>query len=121
MRKHVRHSKYDPLCEEVELLQTTPTYAHIRSASGREQTVSLRDLAPLPPILHDNNDSGLNLNISSSESPIEDTVNVDNDRSSYVADNTETPVKTPVSDVSDNKGPRRSSRPRKQTDFYKAG
>jgi len=48
LRKHIRKSKYDPLCEEVELVRVTPTYAQVRYQSGREQTVSLRDLAPLP-------------------------------------------------------------------------
>ena len=48
LRKHARTSKYDPICEEVELLDATPTYAKVKFDSGREQTVSLRDLAPLP-------------------------------------------------------------------------
>ena len=48
LRKHARTSKYDPICEEVELLEATPTYAKVKLDSGREQTVSLRDLAPLP-------------------------------------------------------------------------
>ena len=48
LKKHVRASKYDPLCEEVDLIHVTPSYAQVRLKSGREQTVSLRDLAPLP-------------------------------------------------------------------------
>ena len=47
-RRHVRRSKYDPWCDEVELIEANPCYAKIRHRSGREQTVSLRDLAPLP-------------------------------------------------------------------------
>ena len=48
LRKHTWSSKYDPLCEEVELVNITPTYAQVKHKSGLEQTVSLRDLAPLP-------------------------------------------------------------------------
>ena len=48
VKTHVRSSKYDPWVEECEILHATPTYAQIRTAKGKEQTVSLRDLAPLP-------------------------------------------------------------------------
>ena len=47
-KRHVRRSKYDPWCDEVELIEANPCYAKIRHQSGKEQTVSLRDLAPLP-------------------------------------------------------------------------
>lgn len=47
LRRHVRASKYEPLVEEVELLQAAnPTYAHVRLPDGRETTVSVRHLAP---------------------------------------------------------------------------
>ena len=46
MKKHVRTSKYDPLVEEVELLESNPEYAHVRLQDGRETTVSTRHLAP---------------------------------------------------------------------------
>ena len=46
MRRHVRHSKYDPLVEEVDLVEANPLYAFVRHPDGRESTVSLRDLAP---------------------------------------------------------------------------
>ena len=55
LRKHVRKSKYDDLCEEVEIVNVNPTYAQVKLQSGREQTVSLRDLAPLPPVQTENN------------------------------------------------------------------
>ena len=48
VRKQVRKSKYDDWVEECDILHVTPTYAQIRTDSGKEQTVSLRDLAPLP-------------------------------------------------------------------------
>ena len=46
LRRWNRQSKYDPLVEEVELLDTNPEYAHVKFANGRESTASLRDLAP---------------------------------------------------------------------------
>ena len=48
LRRFVRDSKYEPSVSEVELLETKPTYAHVRHADGRESTVSLKHLAPLP-------------------------------------------------------------------------
>ena len=48
LRKHARKSKYDPLCEEVDLIEVNPAYAKVKMQSGQEATVSLRDLAPLP-------------------------------------------------------------------------
>lgn len=41
-----RQSKYDPLVEEVTLLEANPEYAHVRMPDGRETTVSIRHLAP---------------------------------------------------------------------------
>lgn len=52
LKRHVRKSKYDPLVDEVDLINVTPTYAHVKHPSGLEQTVSLRDLAPLPAALN---------------------------------------------------------------------
>jgi len=46
MKKHVRQSKYDPLVEEVELIEANPNYATVRLQNGHETTVSLRHLAP---------------------------------------------------------------------------
>ena len=46
MKKMVRQSKYDPLVEEVELLDANPQYARVRLGDGRETTVSLKHLAP---------------------------------------------------------------------------
>lgn len=48
LRRHVRTSKYDPLVDEVEILQTNPCYARVSMPNGKERTVSLRDLAPMP-------------------------------------------------------------------------
>lgn len=54
VKKHIRSSKYDPWVEECEIVHATPSYAQIRTSSGKEQTVSLRDLAPLPNSDHVN-------------------------------------------------------------------
>lgn len=48
LKKHVRHSKYDPLVEEAELIEANPLYSFIRLQNGTETTVSNRHLAPLP-------------------------------------------------------------------------
>ena len=52
MRNFYRRSKYDPLTEEVELLEANTEYAHVRRDSGQETTISLRHLAPCasPPL-----------------------------------------------------------------------
>ena len=42
----VRHSKNDPLVQEVELLDMNSTYTHIRYGDGHESTILLHDLAP---------------------------------------------------------------------------
>lgn len=47
MKRPVRHSKYEPLVEEVLLLEGNPEYSHIRFPDGRETTVSSRHLAPV--------------------------------------------------------------------------
>ena len=48
LRRFVRQSKSDPLCDEVELLKANPNFAHVRLNDGRETTVALKDLAPCP-------------------------------------------------------------------------
>ena len=47
LKRHVRTSKYDPIVDEVELLEANMQYAHVRMPDGRESTVSLRHLAPV--------------------------------------------------------------------------
>ncbi len=48
LRRHVKHSKYEPRCDEVQIIDINPSHARIRHPAGLEQVVSLRDLAPLP-------------------------------------------------------------------------
>ena len=57
MRKNVRLSKYEPLVEEVELLECNPQYAHVRHANGKESTVSIRHLAPPGAAVQANDES----------------------------------------------------------------
>ena len=45
LKKHFRKSKYNPLIEEVKLIETNSQYAHIRYPNGKETTVSVRHLA----------------------------------------------------------------------------
>uniref|UniRef100_A0A5S6QP92 Uncharacterized protein n=1 Tax=Trichuris muris TaxID=70415 RepID=A0A5S6QP92_TRIMR len=63
LKKLVRLNKWDPLVEEVELLEANPQYACVRLPNGRESTVSLRHLAPAgsPSIEmeHENKDEAL--------------------------------------------------------------
>ena len=47
LKRNVRNSKYDPIVDEVELVDANPQYAHVRLPDGRESTVSLRQLAPV--------------------------------------------------------------------------
>ncbi|GAA51874.1 hypothetical protein CLF_106941, partial [Clonorchis sinensis] len=46
MRRNTRSSKFEPVVEEVELLECNPEYAYVRHSNGTEETVSLRHLAP---------------------------------------------------------------------------
>ena len=39
-----------PFVDEVELIDVSPIYAHIRHEEGRESTVSLKDIAPCPQV-----------------------------------------------------------------------
>ena len=50
LHRFVRHSETDPLIDEVDLTDITPSYAHIRHRDGRESTVALRDLAQCPSV-----------------------------------------------------------------------
>ena len=48
VRRHNRKSKYTPIVSEVDLVSVNPSFARVRYPCGREDSVSLRDLAPLP-------------------------------------------------------------------------
>ena len=55
LRRFVRHTKNDPLMDEVHLMDINPSYAHIRYPDGRESTVSIKNLSAYwaPPIAVD--------------------------------------------------------------------
>ncbi|KAK3862620.1 hypothetical protein Pcinc_031532 [Petrolisthes cinctipes] len=46
LKRQVRTCKTDPLIDEVELIHANPQYAHIRHPDGKEDTVSIKHLAP---------------------------------------------------------------------------
>ena len=48
LRRFVRSHENEPLVDQVQLLESNPTYASIKYPDGRESTVSVRDLAPCP-------------------------------------------------------------------------
>ena len=52
MKRHVRRSKYEPLVEEVEILDVNPQTSHVRTLNGHEMTVSNRHLAPIGDSSH---------------------------------------------------------------------
>ena len=53
LKRNVRVSKQEPLCDEVQILNVNPNYAHIRTADGQEKTVSLSKLSqPGEPLLN---------------------------------------------------------------------
>ena len=57
LKRQVRHSKTEPIVDEVELLQANPQYAHIRYLDGRETTISTRHLAPAGKVATDEGES----------------------------------------------------------------
>ena len=46
IKRFVRHSKSDPLVDEVKIIHVNRNYAQVRCPNGREMTVSLRNLVP---------------------------------------------------------------------------
>ena len=48
LRRFNPQSKYEPLVEEVQLLETNPTHARVRYPDGRECGISLTDVSPCP-------------------------------------------------------------------------
>ncbi|GFT40546.1 putative retrovirus-related pol polyprotein from transposon opus [Trichonephila clavipes] len=46
MKNQMRANKYEPIVQEVELIEANPDYAHVKLGDGRETTVSIRHLPP---------------------------------------------------------------------------
>ena len=65
--------------DEVDLLQANPQYAHVQYADGRETTVSLHHLVPLPEdIFHPNNIlPEPNIQVGSCSLPCDELLNED--------------------------------------------
>lgn len=81
LRRHVRN-KAGPLVEEVDLLEANPCYAHVRFRSGREDTVSLRDLAPVATTKVDNSSSSDSVLVEMAPEtniPVEDQISAEDD------------------------------------------
>jgi hypothetical protein len=90
LKKQQRLSKYDPLVEEVELLECNPQYAHVRLPNGKEETVSVRHLAP-----RNNGDFDSENSIPISDQPpsVEDRLEADSQTSENIdSDNTDCPT-----------------------------
>ena len=45
LKRFTCNSKYDPLVEEVELLEANPRYNHVRFSTGSEDTVANKHFA----------------------------------------------------------------------------
>ena len=89
LRRFVRRSKYEPLVDEVDLIEANPMYAYIRYPDGRESTVNIRDLAPCgapseqdipavdqsnglsvqPPVINDLSDSSNDQHLIANDAP----------------------------------------------------
>ena len=112
LKRHVRTSKYDPLVDKVELIQASPSHAHVRLQNGREVTVSLRDMAPFgeKEIL---DDVGLQL-LNNTELLPEENVNNFKSLSDKVV--TDSSAENKLVNVSEQQVLRRSTRERRPPD-----
>ena len=48
LRRFVRHTKNDPLVDEVHLIDINSSYDHIRYPDGRDSTISIKDVSACP-------------------------------------------------------------------------
>ena len=134
LKCHTNSSKYSPKVEEVDILHVNPSYSHVRTAGGREITVSNKHLAPLAAGEGGVGDAGVNISehYDLSENltenlPIvhenEPIITITNDDTCKIKVNVDTPVNldTPEVDSTNNIGTenlRRSSRNRSKPDHY---
>ena len=73
-KRQVRHSKYEPLVDEVDLLEANPQYSHIRFPSGNESTVSTKYLAPMGNLSEVEGETALQNSTPSAEAEKPDAV-----------------------------------------------
>lgn len=130
LRRHVRSSKYDPLVDEVELLEANHQYAHIRYADGRESTVSTHDLAPAGDTAADDDVTPYQMSESLTEltdNSLHDAAPTDEQTNTATNDNSENMTdhlaSTPSHDTPTDVNPpapvlRRSERQRRAPDRY---
>jgi len=122
------------MVEEVDLVHATPSYARVRFPTGRENTVSLRDIAPSQHAITfspDGSGTLVNLEVNADASALSDASYACN----RVCDNGETPddsdftnagetplAEVPSPEMPDNVsgGVRRSTRQRMPVDRYGA-
>ena len=83
LRRFVRRSKYDPLVDEVDLIEANPSYAYIRYPDGRESSVNIRDLAPCGEVVEES-------------AAVEETVNVESPSEQGVVSERAESVPTPA-------------------------
>ena len=112
LKRHVRTSKYDPLVDEVKLIQASPTHARVRLQNGREVTVSLRDVAPFgeKEVL---DDVGLQPSNNTELLPEE---NLNNSQSSYDKVVTDSSAENEPENISEQQVLRHSTRERRFLD-----
>ena len=67
LKNYYRTSKYQPIVNEVELIDANPNYAKIRYQDGSEANVSIKDLAPTgtQDVNINSSESFINLNFNS--------------------------------------------------------
>ena len=70
-------NKGDPLCYEVELIESNSQFAHVRFKDGKECTVSTKDLAPKPCQDSASDNNGLQTSVPDDNTETEIATNLD--------------------------------------------
>ena len=120
LRRHVKNSKYDDQCDEVDLVESNPSYARVRLPNGQEKSVSLRDLAPMPSLTQEVPNSISNNNPCNDLSISEPTVTSE----PMIVAGPPTPIETSVSSTPLPNPVRQSQRVRSEPtrlDYQKLG
>ena len=72
LKRFVRNNKTDPYMDQVELLNSNPTYANIKYPNGRKSIVSVHNLASCPETELPSESSTMELNKSTPVFPIQE-------------------------------------------------
>ena len=70
LKRSVRHSKFEPLVDQVELVHSNPNYAQVRFPDGREDTVSVKQLAPVGDAEYNRQSESAELDASADAKPV---------------------------------------------------